>query len=738
MADQKTIRRACKPNTSSPERALGRVAVLAALGACSLAAQPALAQDAQGRVQDRSLEDLIPDAAVADPEAWAAQGVPDAQLQVGLDELLSLPPIDATSPLADLPEITIPWPDAMERPQLAPLAPDEEPIEFATFDDEIPPLPPGSEERISDELVLVFPSERALFPERYAFLARFEALSSIALLDDDGNLARLAAQARDDEVLLNELLRVYGYYDAQVIRSIGAAGAADEGADETPTARFDIIPGPRYRFGAVDLGSLVLAGAAYDDLREAFGVYPGDFISLDEVTDGRIALEDGLAEGGFPFAVVRDPELEIDHARIEGDLTMQVKPGGVFVMGEVVSENEDFLSGEHLSRIARWNPNDLYQRSDVVDLRRAILATGIVGAVDLQPVVVAEPEGDQPGVVNIAASLTPAPLRTLAGSIGVGTEEGIRIEGMWEHRNLFPPEGLLRVRGILGTQEQLAGVTFRRSNFTGRDRILTVDAFASTIDYEAYDAQTLSLTGSFERVSNLLFQKEYSWSVGIELVATRESEFDVNRVELPSEDYFIAALPLFGQIDESDDLLDPTEGWRASLRLSPEASDNDGVQSFYLRSQADFSYYQQVGDDTVLAGRLRLASTPGSALDGIAPSRRLYAGGGGSVRGYGYRQIGPRTDEGDPAGGRSLVEISAEARIGTPFFDGALSVVPFFDAGSVGEDELPDFGNIQWGAGVGVRYETEFGPLRLDVAVPLNRGPNDEWIAVYIGLGQAF
>lgn len=699
----------------------------------ALSAQPVLAQDMQ---DTPSLEDLIPDSAVENPEEWAQQGVPEAVL-AREDAPPTLDP-----ELADLPEITVPWPDDLELPRLAPLEPDEEPVEFVTFDEEIPPLPAGSEQRISDELVLVFPAENSLFPEREELLERFNALSTIKQTEDDDNLARLAVQARGDEELLQQMLRVYGYYDAQVIRSVGEAeGGVEAGVEgdlDRPAARFDIIPGVRYRFGAVDLGNIATAGDAFAQLRAAFEIQPGDFISLDAIRTEQADLDTALGETGFPFAAIAEPDLLVDHDRREGDLTLSVEPGGRYNLGVVTSDMPEFLSGEHLLRIARWAPGDLYRRSDELDLRRTILATGLVGAVTLTPVVVEEPHGGQPGVVNIAAGLTPAPLRTLAASVGFGTEEGIRLEGMWEHRNLFPPEGLLRVRGIVGTQEQLAGITFRKNNFRGRDRILTVDGFASTIDYDAYDARTVSLVGTFERVSTLLFRKQYSWSVGLELVATQESERDANRDLLPRETYYIAALPLYAHLDNSDDLLDPTNGWRLSARLSPEASDNDGVQSFYVRSQVDASYYRSIGESTVLAGRVRLASIPGTGVEGIAPSRRLYAGGGGSVRGYGYHEIGPRSDTGDPIGGRSLVELSAEARIRTGLLDGAVSVVPFVDAGSVGEDQLPDFGSVQFGAGVGLRYDTGFGPLRLDVAFPLNPGPNDNWVAVYVALGQAF
>ncbi len=692
------------------------------------------AAHAQERQDTPRLEDLIPDSAVENPEDWASQGVPaDDQVDAQAQE-----PLDATAPLAEMLMVTIPWPEEIELPQLAPLEQAEEPIEFVQFEDEIPRVITGSEERISDELVLVFPNERSLFPQREEFLERFASLSTIEQLEDDENIARLAAQAREDEALLQQLLDVYGYFDAQVIRTVGEIDPTTNVDLDRPAVRFDIVPGERYSVGTIDLGNLRTTGDQYQPLRRTYDIEVGDFISLDEIETEQFDLDTALGESGFPFATIDAPSLLVDHARAEGDITMPVEPNGRYRFGSVFSSDPEFLSSQHLSRIARWDEGDIYRRSDEMDLRRAMLATGLLGSVKLTPVVVEEPGNGEPGVVDIEAELSKAPLRTIAGSVGFGTEEGIRLEGSWEHRNLFPPEGMLRVRGIAGTQEQLAGITFRKNNFYGRDRILKVDAFASTIDYDAYDARTASLIGTYERVSTLLFQKAFSWSVGLELVATQESERTADGRELDRETYFIAALPLYAQLDSSDDLLDPTEGWRLSGRLSPEISENEGVQSFYLRSQVDASYYQSVGEDTVLAGRVRVATIPGAPLEAIAPSRRLYAGGGGSVRGYGYREIGALTNSGDPLGGRSLVEVSAEARIGTGYMDGAISIVPFVDAGSVGLDPTPDFDTVKFGAGVGVRYDTGFGPLRLDVAFPLNPGPNDSWVAVYVALGQAF
>ena len=642
--------------------------------------------------------------------------------------------------MADPPDVSVEWPSDLELPPLEDVDTAEE-IEFADLEVAGPDLAFSEAEtiRLSDSLILGFPQREPPFTDRENFVSRFEALSTIEALDDegDGNLAQLAARAREDEELLGNLLRTYGFYDGRVVRSIGTREAGDDTASERPRVRFDVVPGERYRYGAVDLGDLGTAPDA-EALRAAFEIVSGDFLQNDTIVEERFDLDRALGESGYPFAAIDEPELLIDHERTEGDLTMPVQPNGKYVFGAITSNDPKFLSGRHFATIARFEPGDTYQRSLEMDLRRAITATGLVSSVTITPRAVEDPQGDQPGVVEMDVAIERAKLRTVAGAIGYGSEEGFRLQASWEHRNFFPPEGMLRVRGIAGTQEQLAGVTVRRNNFGGRDRILNVDAYVSTIDSPAFEARTAALVATYERTSTLLFQKPISWSVGVELIATGERPPTVNGIVQPRETFFVAATPGYVQLDTTDDLLDPSKGFRLSGRLSPEASRNNGMESFYLRSRADASYYQKVGEGTVVAGRVAFGSIVGTQLDNIAPSRRYYAGGGGSVRGYGFREIGPRDTLGEPSGGRSVVEMAVEARIRTGFLDGAVSVVPFVDAGSVSPSNVPTFEDIRIGAGVGVRYHTGFGPIRVDVGVPLNPGPDDSPVAVYVSLGQAF
>ncbi|MEW4448605.1 BamA/TamA family outer membrane protein [Qipengyuania sp. JC766] len=705
----------------------------------ALVHQPAWAQD---QSPPPSLEDLIPDSAVENPEAWAEETeVPDEFEAIEplepVDGQAELDAIEATAPLADLPELTVDWPDDLDIPELQPLDPDPD-IQFAENDLPVEIEPEiGDVEQVDEQIAVAFPTDTALFPNRDEFLEDYISLSTVEELGDSDSLALLAARARADEELLRELLRVYGYYDGTVRRIVGGIAPGEGEADPDAGVRFDILPGERYSYGTIDLGRLATAPDA-DFLRSVFEIESGDFLNSYEIVEEQADLDLALGETGYAFAEITAPELLIDHADLTGDLTMLVDPKGKYVFGGVTSRNEDFLSGSHLASIARFEPGETYQRSLQLDLRRAITATGLVSSVVITPREVTPPQNGEPGVVEMDVELTEAPLRTLAFALGYGSEEGIRIQGSWEHRNLFPPEGALRVRGILGTKEQLAGVTFRKNNFGGRDRVLTLDAFASTLDSNAFDASTAGVTAQYEKTSTLLFQKPLSWSLGIQGIATRESPPAVAGVEPPRETYFIAALPASALIDASDNLLDPTEGFRLGGRVSPELSINNGEQSFYVKTQIDASYYQSVSDGVIAAGRVRFGTIPGTDLENIAPSRRFYAGGGGSVRGYGFQRIGPVDTLGEPSGGRSVVEVAAEARIRTGFLDGAVSVVPFVDAGSVSDAIFPDLETVRIGAGVGVRYATGFGPLRLDVGVPLNPGPDDAPVGVYVSLGQAF
>jgi translocation and assembly module TamA len=559
-----------------------------------------------------------------------------------------------------------------------------------------------------------------------AVRTQFDQLSTLeATRKDPANAAQIDRRAREDADLLAELLRGHGHYDAAVYTRVEASPAAAG----TVTVTLEAEPGPLYRFAEIRLPGVEQAGADADALRQAFAVNPSDPVDAEKVQAGQAALAAELGRRGYAFADVGELGVAVDHETRTATLTLPVTPNGERKFGRIVVEGRPLFSAAHIQTIARFRPGQRFEAGRVDDLRRALIATGLVSTVSVKPVPAKDPKS-----VDIAVALEPAPMRTIAGQAGYGTGEGIRVEASWQHRNLVAPEGAVTVRGVAGTQEQLLGGTLRMNNFRRRDQVLTAQAVASHENRPGYDARTFNLAAGIERQTNIIWQKRWTWSVGGELIATDERDVDIASGTTRRRTFFIGALPATLSYDGSNDLLDPTRGFRLSGRFSPELSLQGGAFG-YSRVQLDGTFYQPVSQRVVLAGRARLGTILGASRDQIAPSRRFYAGGGGSVRGYGYQRVGPRDPVfNDPIGGRSLAEFAIEARVRF----GNWGIVPFLDAGNISTSPLPRLGNLQAGAGIGVRYHTRFGPIRVDVGTPLNPRPGDSRIAVYVSLGQAF
>lgn len=619
-------------------------------------------------------------------------------------------PLDPSAPLDPMPDLGIGWPDL------------ESEVEQGIAE------APDTATQANVEAVYSVRLEGLGELETPELLEEFAGLSTLeANKERAANTAQIDRRAREDAELLAELLRSRGYYDAKVEPAI--EGTAEGGAAVALRAE----PGPLYRFVRVELPGGEAAAADEAALREALGVREGDPVEAAKVTAGEAAVRAELGRRGYAFAEVGTLDVEVDHAARTATLTLPVNPQGARRFGRVLVEDTQLFDAEHVQTIARFEEGQAYQTPMVEDLRRALIATGLVSSVEITPV--ARPGTD---IVDLAVKVQPAPLRTVALEAGYGTGEGIRVEASWQHRNLIGPEGAVTFRGVLGTREQLISANLRRSNFGRRDQVLTGIVTAGHIERDAYEANTFQLAAGIERQSNLIWQKKWTWSLGAELIATDERDVDIESGTTRSRTFFIGALPGTLSYDGSNDLLDPTRGFRLSGRFSPEATLQNGFFG-YGRAQVDGSVYQPVSNNVVLAARARFGSIFGESRDRIAPSRRFYAGGGGSVRGYGFQRLGPRDPIfDDPIGGRSLAEFSIEARVRTGLLGGTIGIVPFIDAGNIYTSSVPQLDDLRFGAGIGVRYHSSFGPIRVDLGTPLNPRSGDDRIAVYVSLGQAF
>jgi translocation and assembly module TamA len=270
--------------------------------------------------------------------------------------------------------------------------------------------------------------------------------------------------------------------------------------------------------------------------------------------------------------------------------------------------------------------------------------------------------------------------------------------------------------------------SLRKPHLWERNQTWISEGSLSDSRYEAYDETALTLSTGLERP----LSDHWRGSLG---VTFEQSEITDATGENASS---MLGFPLILNYDHTDSRLDPRSGVRLTFSGTPYSGYYEGPVAF-VSVRGDVSAYLPLDDDkrVVLAGRVSAGSLLGASRSGIPANRRFYAGGGGSVRGYGYQMAGPLDAEGDPAGGKALLETGFEVRWKVTE---EIEVVPFIEGGrafestAIGGDE-----EMFWGAGLGLRYHTAIGPLRVDFAVPLDQRTNidDPW-QFYVSLGQAF
>ncbi|RSV15708.1 hypothetical protein CA235_07625 [Sphingomonas sp. ABOLF] len=557
-------------------------------------------------------------------------------------------------------------------------------------------------------------------------LDRFDALSS---LKKDGtkaaNAAMITARAKEDEQLAVRILHAEGYYDGTAVSTV----EQQEGG--TVQVTINVTPGPQYKLASIKVDAAPTTPPNLVDKELPLKV--GEPIIAERVQAAEANVSLKLPQQGYPFVKVGERDILLDEQTVTGDYTLPVDTGPRSSFGGYTTDGKLAFDAEHVGVLARFEPGELYDTRKVDDLRDALVGTGLFSSVSVEPKRTGQLAPDGTEYVDLAVHQTAGPARTLAAEAGYGTGQGVRVEGSWTHRNLFPPEGALIIAGVAGTQEQGLSATFRRQNAGKRDRTVSLTAAANHSNYEAYEAFTGTLAGKISYDSTPIWQKRFTYSYGFELTGTNEDVWSFETNKRDRGTYFVAALPLFGGFDTSDNLLNPTKGFRLKLNASPETSVRGDVRP-YGRFMVEGTAYYPVTSSIVLAGRARAGSIFGIDRDDLAPSRRYYAGGGGSVRGFGYQELGPRAPDGDPIGGRSLNEFAIEAR----YRFGNFGIVPFLDAGQVYEGTMPDASDLRFGAGIGGRFYTNFGPLRVDVATPLKRREGESKVALYISIGQAF
>ncbi len=536
-----------------------------------------------------------------------------------------------------------------------------------------------------------------------------------------------------------EVLYAYGYYGGKIRGQIILA-ANGESASSKALVEVVFTPGPLYKMGATrvtptaSLAASQSASRASSQASDPAVRYPTSLTDVDlpkgaPAVAGQILaavekVRDRYRDNGYPFAAIATTRYIVDHKACALEAEITVQPGDFVCMGEVERRGTDQVTLSYLDALKNWKPGRPWSQSRIETFRDALRGSGLFQSVEIAPGEHEGQEHQRPVVVTLGG----APERTVGVSVKYHSDFGPGILTSWEHRNLTGNGDRLRLEMPLWMDLQEAFGTYRFPFFLDNSQDAIVRAGFLNQNTDAYELQSASASAGVER----RFSRRLSGNVQGSL----EGGFIKDPNE-PRRSYSLYGLPVGVRYDSTNDLLNATEGVRVIASVTPYTGaygDNFSVVRTRLDAQA---FVPVTTDDTlVMAFRGAWGQMTGADAGKVPPSVRFYSGGGGSVRGYKYQSLGPQNEDKDPLGGAALLEISSEARWRITEEWGLVS---FLDSGmayaNVG-DSIQD--GMHFGAGLGVRYYTAIGPVRLDVASPLNPRKDDDPWQFYISIGQSF
>jgi translocation and assembly module TamA len=590
----------------------------------------------------------------------------------------------------------------------------------------------------------------------------------------------LIARARSDVDRLKTAVESFGYYQSTVAIKINgmmltnpalgdALNVLPKGSDALVSIGFTL--GPLYHLGRIDVD-----GELPEGVRNSLGLTTGEPAVAATVLAGGARLLNALQERGYAFAQV-DPPVAYEAADTPVlDVRFHVVVGAKVNIGEIRIEGLKRVHESLVKARLMLHTGDPYKPSAIERARHDLLGLGVFGQVSVQIGTAVDDSGGVPITFQFRERLRHAIGLNAAYSSDLGGSGGVT----WADRNVFGNAETLTIAASVinlgGSDTTGTGydtsVKYLIPDFGHRDQSLQFAVGAIKQSLQAYDQTALTTSVTLAR------KISSQWTVSIGGATTEEKITQITNEEicqttgqklcqLASESsagaltadevivpinstyyYTLLALPMtvgFDSTNLASPLEDPHRGIRASVSVTPTLALGH-PNSLFVISQIKVAAYFDLDHllptdpgRTVLAGRAVAGLAEGAAELSLPPDQRFYAGGSGTIRGYAYQSVGPKFNDPDqtPIGGTAITAGSLELRqrIGASW-----GAAVFVDAGQVSASLKAVAGEFDIGAGVGVRYYTPIGPIRLDVAVPTKRlpPPYDQAFEVYIGLGQSF
>jgi translocation and assembly module TamA len=547
----------------------------------------------------------------------------------------------------------------------------------------------------------------------------------------------LVKRAERDVEQFTKVLAAHGYFAGHV------SFVLDE-AHSPILVKFKINPGLHYKVSHITLLSpndvSVMKNQTVALTSDVVGVEVGDYVNLSKIHAGKERIKKYFQHIGYPFVEVSEPEAIINHEKAELQIIYRLQTGLIARIVDTKIDGLTHLCPDFVKNRVLWQSGQKYDQYKIDKTKRKLIETGLLSTVTITPEKSLEPkDGSEEEKVVMRVKASEGAPRAFGVGARFATSEGVGGHLAWDHNNLKRNGEHLGFSLNSSKRETKARAAYDISDFLSPRQKWMNEISAVRERTRAYVGRTYNIGTRIQRP----FGDHFKGSVG--LIG------EVGRIRRENTTYNTHLLGFPGELklDASDDLLNPTRGARVDGRITPYVGKLNTSPGMTI-TQGNVSAYlpfmtNEIGESRgVLAGFVKGGSIFIKSLDFVPPNKRFYAGGGGSVRGYGYQMLGPLDSQNIPLGGRSLAEVGTELRIKTTE---TLGFVTFLEGGSVTASKAPDFRgkNMLWGAGVGFRYYSTVGPIRVDLAFPLKRRrvigcgkAIDAPFQFYISVGQAF
>ncbi len=549
-------------------------------------------------------------------------------------------------------------------------------------------------------------------------LAWFEELSLDKKTDTNPpqNLEELDAEASVLSDKVKKALAAKGYMEAV------AEPRVDKTA-EPAEVHIAIEQGARYPLSSIVIQwpNEPLKEIETSSLRSQEGA-PLDMkaIEIDAIT-----IHDSIAKDSCVISLSVTPKLQLFSATRTARVLFAIEHGPRANFGAPVISGNQKVKDIVINRAITWKQGECFKEPLVESTRTKLIENQLFASVEVTPAEAPGTNGEVPMLITVKERVA----RSIGAGVEYSTDQGAGIYGSWEHRNFWGEAEKFNANLKLAERQQALKGIFRVPAFMRDDQVLVLSSSMKRESLDAYDALTFENNAGVERQ----ISKHLKAGLGIGYTLSQTED-----VLTGTNNYALLSFPGFVEYDTRNDVMDPRHGLLARLNATPYTETlGDGGQFFKV--QATGQHYissDMIALKPTFASRLSVGAIYGAEGDAVPADIRYYAGGGGSVRGFTYQSLSPYFN-GDPIGGSSLIEASGELRLRfTEEFGGVL----FVDAGNAYDSTTPDFSETLYvGAGTGVRYYSPIGPLRFDIAFPLNgEDIGEDEYQFYVSLGQAF